>query len=128
MAPLLSSCAAVTLHLASVHLSAGDFNEFNPGVGLTCGDQVHVGVYHNSIRRVSFYAGRSWEWCHGPVCGAVALLAITGYQRPVVAPVPVLFVGRDWRLATVIAPRVADDSAAFIGFGIQKQLTGKGRD
>jgi len=122
MAGALSACAAITLHLASVHLTAGDYNEFNPGIGVSCG-QYHAGIYRNSIRRTTIYAGRSWEWCRGPACAGVLLVAASGYKSPVVAPLPMISIGGgSWRLVMVAAPRVVDDSAAFIGFGIQRRL------
>jgi hypothetical protein len=33
-----------------------------------------------------------------------------------------LSVGDDWRLVMVAAPRVTEDSAAFVGFGIQRRF------
>jgi hypothetical protein len=118
---LVAACTAITLHLASMHLTSGDYNEVNPGIGITC-NQYHAGAYYNSLRRVSTYVGRSWEWCRGPVCGGVALMAVSGYKTPVIAPLPMLSIGRDWRLVMIAAPRVVKYSAAFVGFGIQKRI------
>lgn len=118
-----SACAAaaLTLHIGSVHFSAGDYNEVNPGLGISC-NQYHAGFYNNSLGRLSTYLGRSWDYCAGPVCAGVLLVAVSGYNAPVVAPVPMLSVGGDWRLVMVAAPRVTEDSAAFIGFGIQRRF------
>lgn len=80
-------CKADTLfgvHLGSVHFS-GDYNNVNPGVYINHNSWTG-GVYYNSERHVSAYAG--YTVSTGPIDWTLG--AITGYQRakvlPLVAP------------------------------------------
>lgn len=72
------------VHMGSIHF-AGDYNNFNPGVYVNH-DGWTGGVYYNSERRVSAYAG--YTFATGPLDWTLG--AITGYERarvlPLVAP------------------------------------------
>lgn len=121
----LSACTGLILHLASWHFGAAAdrYNEQNYGVGVRCGDW-HVGAYRNSLYRTSVYGGRSWTWCAGSVCAGGAVLAVTGYRPDVIiAPVPLLSIGRDWRVLTIAAPGLGG-SPGFVGVGVEIPLRG----
>lgn len=75
---MIASIAAITLgvHLASLHVPRGDFQEFNPGVYVVA-DTYVAGAYRNSLDRPSVYIGKVFT--HGPFSLTVG--AISGYQR-----------------------------------------------
>lgn len=76
--------AGVTLgiHLASVHVPAQTWqNNVNVGLYARTADGWTAGVYRNTLRRTSVYAGYTFE--HGPL--ALTVGAITGYQKKSVA-------------------------------------------
>jgi hypothetical protein len=78
---LFPSCVAAQtmgLHVASVHLPAGDgMNNANPGLYARWHNGATVGAYYNSLRRVSLYAG--WTIEQGPFALTVGL--VSGYQK-----------------------------------------------
>lgn len=72
-----AQAATFGIHAGSSHFPGGSYqNNFNPGVYLRTDDGITVGTYYNTLRRVSFYAGYTFEY--GPV-GVLGGL-ITGYQ------------------------------------------------
>ncbi len=89
---MLSSCLALSLllHVGSVHQQDG-FNNFNPGIGVSCQYTENVsfstGGYYNSERRYSHYASAEysiplvWDARIGVVAGVV-----TGYKLAPVVP------------------------------------------
>lgn len=95
----------LTVHIASVHTQGG-YNNTNPGVGLrwadASGDGPVVGVYFNSERSTSVYAGYAWNW---PIAGAlsaqITVGAVTGFKRAPVVPMvmPSLAYARDKKTA-----------------------------
>lgn len=106
----------------SHHLSAGDFDEVNPGVGVyqTLDENKALigGTYHNSYGRQTVYGGVS---THIAGRGAVQLrldwVLATGYQYdviPGIVPVVEINTGRVTTRALLI-PRVSEDTATAIG-------------
>ena len=96
----------LTASIASHHFEerkkkGHDYNEFNPGLGLELVRQpfAHAagidfrmsyiaGFYHNSIYRMSAYAGGGPEACYGlqdkfSVCAGVSAGVVTGYEAAV---------------------------------------------
>ena len=78
------------VHVASVHTQPG-FNNTNLGVGLRWadakGDGPVAGVYYNSERSTSAYAGYAWNWqIAGPVSAQLTVGGIGGYKRAAVVP------------------------------------------
>ena len=80
-----TSCSALALtlgiHAGSAHFPGGNYqNNFNPGMYLRTDDGMTFGTYYNTLRRVSFYAGYTFEY------GPVGLLGglITGYQPKII--------------------------------------------
>jgi hypothetical protein len=68
----------VGLHLASVHVPAKDGqNNTNAGFYLRSAAGLTAGVYENTLRRTSLYAGKSFAL--GPVDVVVGI--VSGYQR-----------------------------------------------
>lgn len=114
----------LTLHLFSQHFDGDDrWNERNWGVGLNRSG-VHAGVFRNSLYRTSIYLGRSHMWCLEWVCGGAAIVAVTGYDPDiVVATVPMISIGREFRLQMIASPRMAG-SPGFIGGGVELPLGG----
>lgn len=79
----LTCCAAkaeevtVGLHVASHHFPERSYqNNVNPGVYVRTADGWTGGIYYNTLRRTSIYAGYTWE------AGPFALTAgmVSGYQ------------------------------------------------
>lgn len=79
---LLAPCARADtfgLHIASVHMPAHNFNNFNPGVYYRNDEGWTAGGYYNSLRRVSVYAGYTWQYrALGLTVGGA-----TGYEAPI---------------------------------------------
>jgi hypothetical protein len=68
----------VAVHLASMHVPAIDGqNNLNLGLQVRTAEGFTFGVYRNTLRRASFYAG--WTVEAGPF--ALALGGVTGYQK-----------------------------------------------
>lgn len=114
----------LTIHLFSAHFDGDDrWNERNYGVGLNRQD-VHVGIFKNSMHRTSVYLGRSRTWCLEWLCGGAALIAVTGYDADlIVAPVPMMTIGDDIKIRLIATPRMAG-SPGFIGGGVEFPLGG----
>ena len=65
------------LHAGSAHFPSGSYqNNFNPGVYLRTDDGLTIGGYYNTLRRVSVYAGYTFEYGPLGLMGGV----VTGYQ------------------------------------------------
>ena len=76
------ACAqTIGLHLATYH-DRGDYNDRNPGVYVRSDAGWTGGIYHNSHRKTSVHAGRTWSIEHKLGGAALTLGAVTGYQRP----------------------------------------------
>jgi hypothetical protein len=110
----LARAQAVGLHLGSIHERAG-FNNVNPGAYVRDAEGWTVGVYRNSVRRVSLYGGRTWEspaW-HG-LSAAVTVGVVTGYTDTVTALlVPsVVFTAHRTALRVGIVPRPPTDGGS----------------
>ena len=82
------ACAplAVGLHLATYHFDRNrGYEEFNPGVAVTCDDKT-AGVYRNSEGGTSVYAAKVFR----PVRHVdLALGLVAGYERSSVLPLAV---------------------------------------
>lgn len=78
---------AIGLHVGTWH-SAPGFNNVNPGLFAQWGG-ITAGIYHNSERATSVYAGYTWE-TRGITALDLRLAAtlglVTGYQRAKVQP------------------------------------------
>lgn len=85
MGTMSARAGELLVHLGSTHqpsvTSKGQpYNNSNPGLGYVSDSGVLVGAYHNSYRKTTVYAGKTWQWPVGPVrVGVVAFLA-TGYK------------------------------------------------
>lgn len=76
--PYVPQAQTVGLHLGSAHFPARDYqNNVNPGVYVRLDGGATFGIYHNTIRRTSVYAG--WTWEAGPL--ALTAGVVTGYKR-----------------------------------------------
>ena len=76
-----AQAATFGIHAGSAHFPSGNYqNNFNPGMYLRTDDGITFGTYYNTLRRVSFYAGYTFEY------GPVGLLGglITGYQPKII--------------------------------------------
>ena len=52
----------IGFHLFSQHFPAADYNNINPGIYYRLAEGPVMGVYRNSVRRASIYAGYTWQW------------------------------------------------------------------
>lgn len=69
--------ATFGVHAGSTHFPGGSYqNNFNPGVYLRTDDGLTIGGYYNTLRRVSLYAGYTFEYGPLGLMGGV----VTGYQ------------------------------------------------
>ena len=97
------------VHVASVHTQPG-YNNTNPGIGLrwadAAGDGLVAGVYYNSERSTSAYAGYAWNWqIAGPVSAQIVVGGVGGYKRAAV--VPMLLPSVALRLTPVTSVRLS---------------------
>ena len=87
MAPALAD-TRVGVHLGSWH-DRGDYNNVNPGAYVYHNGYT-AGTYYNSERKVSLYAGYTFEYpLVGPFTAGLTVGAITGYARATVLPMVV---------------------------------------
>lgn len=90
----------IGLHIGSHHMPAKTYNNSNPGLYYRTDDNWTAGIYRNSLRRTSVYAGYTWKF------GAldVTTAAVTGYfhkVQPLLVPSVSLFTYQG------ITPRIA---------------------
>lgn len=82
---MICTALAITLSLASVHLTHNyndDYNEINPGITIEC-DQYSVGVFKNSYNKDSVHAGLIFK--HGTdIIIGTNVGVVSGYQSNVV--------------------------------------------
>jgi hypothetical protein len=64
-------------HLFSQHLPAADYNNINPGIYYRLAEGPVAGLYRNSVRRTSVYAGYTWQWGRFDLTTG----AVTGYTN-----------------------------------------------
>jgi hypothetical protein len=108
----LSLPTTVGIHLGTKH-SASGFNNTNPGVYAHWSNGATVGVYYNSERATSFYAGYLWQTA--PITsleikGGLMVGAVTGYQAYKLTPllVPSLSASipaSQWRARLTYVPK-----------------------
>ena len=67
----------IGVHLASVHVPAGNYSGVNPGLYVRLDQGLVAGGYRNSFGRASFYGG--YNFTRGPF--SLTLGAVTGYER-----------------------------------------------
>lgn len=92
-------------HLASLHFPQADFNNFNPGVYYRSEAGWTTGVYRNSLKRGTVYAGYTWQV--GPA--ALTAGAITGYGHgvmPLLVPSLAVFTHEGVTARLAYIPRV----------------------
>lgn len=115
LAALLFSASAVAgtvgFHVGSVHFPARDFNNFNPGIYYRTDSNWQAGVLYNSERHVSFYGAKILQ--RGRF--ALALGAITGYERakvvPLVAPSFAVIESPEFTARILYLPKVESTGA-----------------
>ncbi len=104
-----ASASTLGLHIGSQHFPAKDFNNANPGMYYIADSGATVGGYYNSERKLSLYAGYTYDY--GPF--RLQAGVITGYSRPVLPMVaPSVALGHGFRLT--VLPKVARGGASVI--------------
>jgi hypothetical protein len=97
LAPLVASADEIIVHVGSYHQddsyyhdgSQGTYNNFNPGIGYLTDSCWTIGMYKNSYKELSVYAGKSWLWncgITGLKCGGMLGVA-SGYRKYLGHPV-----------------------------------------
>lgn len=105
------------LHLLSAHVQPG-YEAATVGVYAQAPGGLTVGALRNSERRLSFYAGRTWQTDDGR--WALTAGGITGYRSARLAPLLVpsvrlqLGAGAAARISLIPKPRAGGSSAAHI--------------
>lgn len=75
---------AIGLHIGTYHFDrTRDYNEVNLGAYVEC-DHYTAGIYRNSLRKTSAYAGYTFDRVLGPV--DVTVGAVSGYPRAALMP------------------------------------------
>jgi hypothetical protein len=107
----------VGAHLASAHVRGG-YEAATVGLYARGDDGLTVGALRNSERRLSFYAGRTWQTSDGR--WAITVGAISGYRAAVVSPLVVpsvqlpLGTATAVRLSLIPKPRAGGSAAAHL--------------
>lgn len=99
MAPS-ARAGTIGLHIASHHAPAKNYNNSNPGIYYRGAEGWTAGIYRNSLRKTSVYAGYTWKFGVLDVTTA----GVTGYfntVQPLLVPSISLFTYRG------ITPRIA---------------------
>ena len=75
---MIELALGLSLHLGLVN----SYNEVHPHVRYKTEDNYIAGVYYNSVRNISTYAGKRWEYNDWGIEGAL----VTGYPQADVVP------------------------------------------
>lgn len=118
--------STVGLHLGTKHSSAG-YNNTNPGVYARWHSGITAGVYYNSERATSAYAGYLWETAaYTPLQLQAGLLvgAVTGYRARQITPllVPSLSAAlpaTNYRARLTYVPKAEKGSAHALHLSIE---------
>ena len=104
------------VHIGSQHFPGKDYNNINPGAYVRYDSGFTLGAYYNSERRVSAYAGYTYEWGRF----GITLGGITGYKRMAILPmvVPTLRLGQIGPATIRLAflPKIEKSGATVIHF------------
>lgn len=65
------------IHLFSQHIPKADYNNINPGLYYRLKEGPVAGIYRNSVRRTSVYAGYTWQYGRFDLTTG----AVTGYTN-----------------------------------------------
>lgn len=113
---MICASLAVGLHLATYHFKRdAEYQEFNPGVYVTC-DSVTGGVYQNSENRVSAYAAYNFQ--HGPFTLSVG--GVAGYRKYAVAPLVVPSVTYKMLRVSLIPP--LEKASGGVHFSLETKI------
>ena len=103
----------VGIHLGSLHIPAKDYNNSNPGLYVRLDSGWTGGLYRNSLRKNSVYAG--YTWTHGAF--SVTAGGVTGYfetLQPLLVPSFALFTYRGITPRLAFIPRVEKKIGAHV--------------
>lgn len=81
--------ADLGIHLGTYHTRHGVYNDVNPGLYVRADSGLTAGVYLNSLRRTSVYAGWTVSTQAGPAELSLTLGGIAGYPVAHVLPMAV---------------------------------------
>jgi len=93
------------IHIASKHVPAKNYNNVNPGVYYRSEENWTGGIYRNSLRRTSAYAGYTFEYARF----GVTMGGVTGYDhavQPLFVPTARLFTTQGVTARVAFIPRV----------------------
>lgn len=112
MAPV-ASADTVGVHLGSLHIPAKGYNNSNPGLYVRLDSGWTGGLYRNSLRKNSVYAG--YTWTHGAF--SVTAGGVTGYfetLQPLLVPSFALFTYQGITPRIAFIPRVEKKIGAHV--------------
>lgn len=115
--PALASAETVIgLHLGGQHYPQKEQNNVNPGVYIRSDDGWTAGAYHNSHRKLSAYAGRTWDRDFYGMRPAVTAGLITGYRHavlPMLIPSVATPAVDGWRARVAYVPKFEKNSTVL---------------
>lgn len=98
---ILESITAISLSLASYHVTDEKFNQVNPGVAVEFTNHVVVGSYYNSRRKQTTFVAYDYQFnsyvsamvgvgtgYHSPILGALRVKVGNARVRPVIFVMP----------------------------------------
>lgn len=108
-----AAAGTIGFHVASHHAPAKSYNNSNPGIYYRHDEGWTAGVYRNSLRRTSVYAGYTWKF------GAldITTAGVTGYfdkVQPLLVPSISLFTYRGVTPRIAYIPRVEKKIGAHV--------------
>lgn len=114
----------IGLHLGSQHYPQRGQNNVNPGLYVRSAGGWTAGAYHNSHRKLSTYAGRTWDRDFFGMRPAITAGLITGYGHAVL-PMAIPSIATPdvdgWRARLAYVPKF-EKSANVVHVSIEKQF------
>jgi hypothetical protein len=124
------AACAVHVHVGAYHTDPG-YESVTPGIGGICDTpwpdvRAAAGVFRNSIRNTSVYAGAAWQPVHvGPARLGVFGGAITGYNRglmPMAAGIVSFPINERAGVNVIVLPSVKGLTPFTVAFSFEVKL------
>jgi len=108
-----AQAGTIGFHVASHHAPAKNYNNYNPGIYYRHTEGWTAGIYRNSLRKTSVYAGYTWKFGVLDVTTA----GVTGYfdkVQPLLVPSISLFTYQGITPRIAYIPRVEKKIGAHV--------------